>query len=69
MCLIYDDQIPSAVDDGIDSFLIVLFNLFLAPAGVFFNRLDRIHWGNHLIELTIHIIIIRQAANRIIIGR
>ena len=68
MRLIYDDQIPSTIDDGIDSFLVVLFNLFLTPTGVFFNRLNRIHRGNHLIELTIHIIIIRQAANRIIIG-
>ena len=68
MRLIYNNQIPSTIDDGIDSFLIVLFNLFLAPTSVFFNRLDGIHRGNHLIELTIHIVIIRQTANRIIIG-
>ena len=63
MCLINNNQIPSAIDNGLDSFLIIFFNPLIGPACMFFHRLNGIHWRNDLVKLAIDIVVVCQATN------
>ena len=65
--LINDDKVPSTVDNGVDTFFVVLFNPLFSPTNTFFQRLDRIHRRDDLIKLSINIIIIRYLADGIVI--
>ena len=62
-----DNQIPAAVDDGVNSLLVVFFHTLIRPTGVLLDRLNGVHRGDDLIELAIYIVGIREAADRIII--
>ena len=67
MGLINDDKIPAAIDDRIDSLLVIFLYSLIRPSGMFLDWLDGIHRRNDLIILTIDIVCIRQAPDRVVI--
>ena len=65
VCLIDDDQIPTAVDDGIDPLFVVFFNLFIGPASTFLQRFDGVHRRDNLIILSVDVIAVCKTSNRV----
>jgi hypothetical protein len=67
MSLIYDDQIPPAVDNGVDTFFVILFDPLFSPADTFFQRFNRVHRRDDLIKLSIYIIVVRYLTDSVVI--
>ena len=61
--LINDDQVPAAVDDGINPLLVIFLDTFIRPAGMLFDWLDRVHRRYDLIVLPVNILAVCQASN------
>ena len=67
MRFIYDDQIPPAVNNGVDAFLVVLLNSFFSPADTLLQRFDRIHRRDDLVKLPVNIIVVRYLTDGVVI--
>ena len=65
MRFIDDNQIPACGDQVTDTFLVVPFESFPAPASASFDRFDGIDRANHLIEPSPNVVI----TNEMPIGR
>ena len=67
VCFINYNQVPPAVDDGINALFVILLNTLFCPADTLLKRFNRIHGRDHLIELPIDIIVICYLSDCVIV--
>ena len=65
--LINDNQIPPAVNDGVDALLVVLLNSFFSPTDALLKWFNRIHRRDDLVKLPVNIIVVRYLSDGIVI--